>query len=422
MSTQLMFMSAALLQKLTGSYWYPHLIYFDPQTNRWKVEQNQWSLTPFYISFFGIILGLGVFSVLFLILRQLLGFDSKISVNVITIQIFLLLASVICWGFNIPTVKYSEFMVEYVNVLLDFENLINKKIFCYRKIKYNNQAKVKWKIFLHERSVKFKKDFVGTLLVALVFYSQLFQLAGTAIGVYFKLDPFFYVLPHLKLNILVTNTICFTVLRTVLAFICITETVRTSLLLFIPIIIHHCVFIDLLETFRSVPFSRFVLPLYNKLRIIHAGGDFMTAYSVYLNLGFAFATLLLLNCVVILGWKIFPAAMYILLVVPMTIFLYAILHESLPLLSRCHEVSSGMIKYDLPLRTFRAIRWYGWKQNRVLYKQIRSLRPISFHSASVATLDKDTRRNFLAHAILKTMDLLLLWGNALDKYCSNGNC
>ncbi len=439
MTTPLIFAAPRILEKTTGYYFYPHLITFDATKKRWKFTEPKNNYKPSIFLFYYVnIIHLVVVTVgclLLQILKYCLFKHKAIHGALIVFYVGLSFISIFGWGYNIPTIKYGYYMVDYVNALLDYEKRLKIKqnpVFKYSKsmnmspghlsifqseleyksrVKYWTDLKCSPCYFFLGIVVTYQgleTDLLGIFLNLLVVYLQPFAFLFPVCAVIFKLDPFYYCFRDVGLlSYLYFPVHCF--IRYIFCVITLIESVRTIILFLIPILIVYKVTHKLILILQSFKINEETLADYHQLYIIHHYGNWMLKYSISIYLWCGYILAILFNCFTIVGWKIFPMTLY-LLSVPITFSIHFLIHVALPLCVRSHESSYYLIRYTWPrnLPSFK-----NQFERKLLQKRLKSLQTITFYSGSVASLDKATRLSFIQFNTINTVDVLLLIQNTL---------
>lgn len=121
MTTRLILNAPSLLQKVTDKTYFPHLVSFDVNKNRWTVELNFTKRKSFYFVNIVVVPLLGTGSILQQLIKYFVFQDKGIGKFTMMLFVAYVLMIAFCWGLNIPLIFYGKFMVKYVNTLLDFE-------------------------------------------------------------------------------------------------------------------------------------------------------------------------------------------------------------------------------------------------------------------------------------------------------------
>lgn len=86
---------------------------------------NCWKLIPFYVATIGVVVLFGMLLCVIQILKYIYN-PNSISGFIVGFMATLVALSFLCWAFSIPTIKFGNNMVNYMNVLADFEEKVGK--------------------------------------------------------------------------------------------------------------------------------------------------------------------------------------------------------------------------------------------------------------------------------------------------------
>lgn len=127
MSTPLMFSGFQLLEIITKFYFYPHIIYFSPETRGW-VARSTWSRTLRAFYFSNVILfGFIVVANLLQVFKYMTNAQNHATGVAVIINVCLFLGSCVSCSLNFFSFNNATKMVEYINAVLNFEqNFVSK--------------------------------------------------------------------------------------------------------------------------------------------------------------------------------------------------------------------------------------------------------------------------------------------------------
>lgn len=244
-----------------------------------------------------------------------------------------------------------------------------------------------------------------------VAYIVPFAMALPVVGIAFKFDPTLYLFQDtgisshvpFALELLMRWTIC------TLAAV---ETARTFCIFLIASLLIYIVTFRTLETLRQLSVFESI-ELYRQLMIIHNNGNSLLVYSVCLFLTGGFFLCVIFSGFTIVGWRVFPLPFYF-TCMPITFFIYFLIHVGIPLCVRCHESSFDTIKFKWPSDIGHSKEEFHF-QRKLIRRKLWALKPITFESGSVATLDRETRLNYLEHILEKTTDILMVFQKQIER-------
>lgn len=247
---------------------------------------------------------------------------------------------------------------------------------------------------------------MGILQAAIAVQIHIAAFLLPLLGVLINFDPFVYLFRDLGFGNVNNQHIVLLFIRIFLCWLCLAETLRTIALFIIPLLMEHSIFNNLVSTLRHRPTSTYTMYLYMKLLIIQNSGEQMVGYAISVIIGISFFLAVMLTVFLFIGWKYFPLSLYF-ATYPFIFTVHCTIYFTWPLIVQCHESSEIMIKYEWPLRFLK----YCWdvRSRKEIRMRLRATKAITFKSGTLdRKMNRDNKRSFATHIMLRSMDLLLL--------------
>lgn len=178
------------------------------------------------------------------------------------------------------------------------------------------------------------------------------------------------------------------------------ESSRVYIVATASILTKFSITVNCLNNLKSRKLSRSSINLYHQLFIINQNCMFIIRQTALCLLGMGFVMLVLLNFVVIVGWKLYNHVLYFGALV-FAIMTYVILTQTLPRIIACSQAAEELInlwKYNL---TNLMTGGSYWK------RLVKAQQPMCFYYGT-AKIDKETKVNYYSNLITYTLNLLLI--------------
>lgn len=129
---------------------------------------------------------------------------------------------------------------------------------------------------------------MGVLQHGMVVCLQPLAILVWPVGAYFQFEPFYYLFKEFGLGNGAAQPLCIIVLRLIMCWICIVETMRTAALIVNPLLMEHCVYNKVVKHIRQCRATPHTILLYVQLSVIQFAGNEMISYACLVLFGALF--------------------------------------------------------------------------------------------------------------------------------------
>ncbi len=431
MVTPLVLSSLHLHDRLTNSSFFPCIFLIDRETNEFKIQPTFQKRLLFYNLN---ILGIFIFfpPLIRLLLKYTFDSTSTIPGIAIVANLFILCFGALYFTICIPTYISGNEVVQYFATVLNYSS---------KRAKFNETYKFTGNFLtfilqhfnmVNQQTKKFLKgdksaDFLGLLTSNHVVYGWTLVILLPVVTVYLNIDALNYFiedyiplpLPHMRsvsLNVTLILTRYFILL--LMAF----EAFRVNLITISVCMIHQTVYITAVQDIqRKNPwlYCGATFRIYRELRVLLNTGCWFVQPLIAGYMATGFLLSVLANCYNFIGWRFLRWSVY-LPFTPFSFVLILIIAKSVSLTANIHKVSTEMIKYNWVVEAGNCVKMEGKYGSFKKYRRILATqKAIAFRSGSMAVVDIETERNYIAYIIQSTTNLFLVFNANIKNMSPN---
>lgn len=253
------------------------------------------------------------------------------------------------------------------------------------------------------------------------------MLASAPASVFLNMDPMYFMFRNVQLRNQTITKIFNVTLRLIIGQCCVFEVTRTlSLQILYDVSVFSILFSCLKQISQMSP-KKLTVHYFSQLQCIIqvALHGFRISGGHQMLIGFCIAVSG--TWVSVVGWKLFPLAVYLVLSI-ITIVNYTVIWITVPKICQCYTLSKHMLKVswqkaDQMCRSKNNTTYALGHlfQSRELKQVLRSMRHVTWYYGT-AIFDEETFRNFYGNVFDRTVDMiLLLWSrsNLHSVFCTN---
>lgn len=256
-------------------------------------------------------------------------------------------------------------------------------------------------------------DIIGLLMHGMIFFAFLSAVGVPSLLVLSNMDPAYYVCLQLMPEQTLYQSFVLQIFRLAFFQWTVLEGVRSITAMFLPAVSIFNIVIFCLKHISGMHPNNDVTERYRHLLCLVQFGRESIRYTAGVAMGCGFVVAVLGTWIVVIGWKMFPLFVYLVLCT-ITLATYIGIWQTVPRICFCFTFSQYVLQKKWPKEILGF--WKGDRQLEGLSEhlhckywmmKLKALRPISWYYYT-AVFDQDTTQNFYENIFLRAVDLILI--------------